>query len=138
MTLSELCREIKNWFDVDRIYGTFTITDGTLDLPCSEGQFFRIVGSVHNDGVFSYPVSGLTDETFDGAVWLMAVPAEVLKLADDIGAWEQKYGESVASPYQSESFGGYSYTKASGAASGKTVSGWQDAFRKRLNKWRKI
>ena len=47
-----------------------------------------------------------------------------------------KYGEKSLSPYQSESFGGYSYTKAS-ASNGDQVD-WKTVFRSRLNRWRKI
>ena len=45
------------------------------------------------------------------------------------------YGWS--SPYVSESFGGYSYTKRSGSDSG-SVGGWQEAFKARLSPWRKL
>ena len=141
--LTELCQEIKNWFDVDRVFDTFTIEGGELSLPfLQDGQYFRIVGSVFNDGVYQYPASGLTDETFDGAVWAMAVPPAVIALAEEISAWQEKYGgadSAAMSPFQSESFGGYSYSKGSGSGSGGTDAGsWQSAFASRLNLWRKI
>ena len=53
----------------------------------------------------------LDDEEFTGAVWALGIPKAVIQLADDIDAWRAKY-ESVnsqaMSPFQSESFGGYS------------------------------
>ena len=71
----------------------------------------------------------------------MRVPPDVLSLLDDINDYEAEYGAVNLSPYQSESFGGYSYTKASrgqlGNNSGAVVT-WRDAFASRLNKWRKI
>lgn len=143
--LEDLCRELNNWFDQSRIFGIFDVVDGILDLTdtgIQEGQYFRITGSVFNDGVYQYPASGLTDETFNGAVWLMAVPKSVLVIADEIAAWCDKYqaADSPAmSPYTSESFGGYSYSKGSvSGAEGGQAGGWQSVFANRLNKWRKI
>jgi hypothetical protein len=147
LTLTELCNELNNWFDKDRIFGVFKIADGELTGMSDylqEGQYFRIVGSIFNDGVHKHPVTGLVDEVFDGAVWLMAVPPSVVDLSVKINEWENKYGgvDSVAmSPFQSESFGGYSYTKKSGGGSDNsadTAGSWQGAFASELNKWRKI
>ena len=47
--------------------------------------------------------------------------------------------KALASPYQSESFGGYSYTKASAGSSdsGEGIT-WQKKFKSQLNQWRKI
>lgn len=135
--LSELCDEMHNWFcaDADKVFGTFEIADGAIDLDdfVTPGQYFRIVGSKFNDGVWQYPVSGLTNETFEGAVWPMAVPPAVVALAADIETWAGKYGAEMGSPYTSESFGGYSYSKADASA-----AGWRGAFASRLNRWRKI
>jgi hypothetical protein len=99
-----------------------------------------VIGSVFSDGVHQYPAAFPTDETFGGEIWAMAVPSEVITLVGDIGAWEQKYGEAAASPFTSESFGGYSYTKSGGAsASGSSgVITWQSQFKSRLNRWRKL
>ena len=138
--LTELCAEIRNYFLVKPggIHrGTFTISGGNL-APLgflSEGQYFRIVGSTFNDGVYRYPATGLTDESFAGAVWAMAVPPAVIVLADEI----KKFCESdagKASPYLSESFGGYSYTKAEGE-DGEPPT-WQTVFAKRLNQYRRM
>jgi hypothetical protein len=65
----------------------------------------------------------------------MAVPKAVIELANDIEKWVNDYS-NVNSPYQSESFGGYSYSKASGTNGGAIT--WQDAFSKRLNMYRRI
>lgn len=136
--LTELCQELRNWFDVDRHYGDFEIVDGALSVSfLQSGQYFRIIGSVFNDGVHQYPDATLNDETFSGSVWALAIPAEVVNLSNEMAAWETQYGASAASPYQSESFGGYSYSKASGSSGSGTASVW-DVFRARLNQWRKI
>lgn len=145
--LTELCQELRNWFERDRYYGTFTIENGALDvsqMKIQDGQFFRIIGSVFNDGVHQYKVSDmeqLTDEVFVGAIWTMAVPPAVISLSEQIQEWNNKYGSVVSSPYQSESFGGYSYTKASagkGTVTGNNSPTWRSTFASDLNKWRKI
>lgn len=149
--LTELCQELRNWFDRNqpKYYGEFAIENGVLilsgDMSLRDGQYFRVIGSALNDGVHKYGVYGdsLTDEEFTGTVWAMAIPPAVLSLADDIQAWQDKYGAIdgfALSPFTSESFGGYSYSKSQGGTSAGrgTVTTWQAAFANRLNKWRKI
>ena len=137
--LEQVLRHLNNWFLVEIHEGTFTVENGSITLPfLLTNQYFRICGSVFNDGLHKYPAADLTDETFTGTVWALAVPKAVVTLSEDIAAWEEKNGEAVASPYQSESFGGYSYTKRSAGSDSGTLNGWQDAFRGRLNDWRKL
>lgn len=142
--LTELCDELKNYFlrdrDADIHYGEYTISDGSIVLPfLRTGQYFRIVGSVLNDGVYQYPADGFADEVFTGAVWAMAVPPSVVALSADIDEWNEKNADALSSPYTSESFGGYSYTKASGAsANGSGAYTWRDQFASRLSKWRRL
>jgi len=137
--LELVLRHLNNWFLVDIHRGVFTVENGSITLPfLQNNQYFRVCGSVFNDGLHQYPAVDLTDETFTGTVWALAVPKAVVTLSEDIAAWEKKNGEAVASPYQSESFGGYSYTKRSAGNDSGTLNGWQDAFRGRLNDWRKL
>ena len=138
--LTELCTELRNYFEVPngRHFGKFEISGGSiapLDF-LQEGQYFRIVGSVFNDGVYKYPITGeLQDETFDGAIWEMAVPNDFVLLCEEISKWKEQES-SKPSPYVSESFGGYSYTKATNSK-GMTAT-WKDAFLERLNRYRKV
>ena len=125
--LTEICQYLKNWFDRDqsKFYGKFIISNGEIesyndgDMGMIEGQYFRIIGSLLNDGVYQYP-------------------------SEDINAWQTKNGDinsQAMSPYQSESFGGYSYSKGSGGGStesGGGNGGWQSAFANRLKPWRKV
>lgn len=146
--LTQICAEIKNYFslDSDRIIGDFEIVSGNIVPPISiqEDQYYRIVGSVFNDGVHKFGDANdiLTDEEkFHGAIWLMRVPKEVIDLADEIQAWQIENGTLLSAPYQSESFGGYSYSKANGGTdSDGTVAdySWKNAFASRLNRYRKI
>ena len=138
--LENVLSHLKNWFLVpDGVHsGTYTIENGTLNLPfLQNGQYYRICGSIFNDGLHKYGEDKLTDETFTGTVWALAVPKAVIDLADDIAEWQKKNGEASHSPLASESFGGYSYSKATDAATGGAVT-WQTAFRAELNQWRKI
>ena len=138
--LEQVLMHLKNWFLVPGgIHeGTYTIEDGGITLPfLANGQYFRICGSVFNDGLHQYPASDLKAETFDGSVWALAVPQAVIDLATEIESWQTKNGDASVSPYQSESFGGYSYSKATDSATGGAVT-WQSAFRSRLNAWRKL
>jgi hypothetical protein len=123
--LTELCQELHNWFDRERYTGTFTIEGGNITADFLQtGQYFRIIGSIFNDGVFKYGDADLTDETFEGAVWALAIPAPVIKLATEIAAWRVKYegADSAAmSPFNSESFGGYTLTTSKSATSSNRV-----------------
>ena len=147
--LTELCTELRNWFERKIYYGSITIdSDGVTvnGAPLSgclqTGQYFRIVGSVFNDGVHQFLADELKPEnTFDGAIWAMAVPPEIVKLSEDIDAWNTAHETELNSPYQSESFGGYSYSLKSGnGGSGDSSASytWRDQFAAQLRKWRKL
>lgn len=134
--LTEILRHIRNYFPIANkaIAGDFAIEGGTIDLEnVVPGQYFLIEGSALNDGVYMYPANSLKDEEFHGRITPLAIPAELVMLAEEIKGYNEK---NAASPYVSESFGGYSYTKATG--SNGAVATWQDAYATRLNCWRKI
>ena len=138
--LEQVLMNIRNWFPVEGgIHsGTFTIKDGGITLPfLADMQYFRICGSVFNDGLHQYNVLDLVDETFTGTIWALAIPKAVIELADEIGKWQEKNGEAASSPFSSESFGGYSYSKSTDAETGGAVT-WQSAFKQQLSAWRKI
>ena len=81
--ITQICQSIRNWFDIERHFGTFTIKDGSIAPSdfLQDGQYYRIIGSVFNDGVHKFGSDTLTDEKpFDGAVWAMAVPPDFLLL----------------------------------------------------------
>ena len=137
MDLTNLCAELRNYFETKKRFGTFTISGGSISPSdfLLDGQYFRIVGSVFNDGVHRHPAHDLTDETFDGAVWAMAVPPAVVELLQKIQEFEAATANAPTA-YTSESFGGYSYTKATDA-NGLPV-GWKSVFKNELKRWRKL
>lgn len=135
--LERILFHLKNWFVHEKFMGQFLIENGEIEIPnLKNGQYFRIIGSVFNDGLHKAGCSSLQDESFEGSVWTLAVPFAVIDLADRIEAWERDNAKANASAYQSESFGGYSYTKATNK-NGEAIT-WKDAFRSELNTWRKI
>lgn len=153
MILTEICQHLRNWFDRDqkKWHGKLEIINGKIYIDgggrinLQIGQYFRIIGSVFNDGIHVYGENSLVNELpFTGSVWAMAIPPDFIALADEIEEWQQKYGSvdsTAMSPFSSESFGGYSYSKSGGSGSDGSAGaggGWQSVFAKRLNAWRKI
>lgn len=140
--LTELCRECRNWFttDSDKHSGDFTISDGGI-TPFDfvlDGQYFRIMGSHFNDGVYKNvpeEAAKLTAETFTGQIWAMRIPPAFIDLSGRIEEYIAK-NEKEIFPYTSESFGGYSYTKATDS-NGSPLT-WKEVFNSQLKVWRKI
>lgn len=152
--ITEICAYCHNYFAPkakkrDGSYkhsGTFVISGHTIEPLdfLSANQYFRIVGSGANDGVYCNTTESLeilTDEEFTGEIWEMSVPRAFLALCADISAWRAK-NEAVdsdnMSPFTSESFGGYSYTKSGSNADSGSNATWQTQFGKRLNAWTRI
>ena len=115
------------------------ITEKRLSLPGLEnGDYYLIEGSRRNDGIHVYGNQDLRNEVFSGTVTEICVPDALLNLLNEINQWQEKNGEAVASPYQSESFGGYSYTKANASNGNGESMSWKTAFGPRLRAWRKL
>lgn len=115
----------------------------SVNIPT--GAWYWVEGSLLNDGLHRHPSPDLTDETFDGSVTICAIPAALLNVVDRISEWTADMDEADRdarrAKYQSESFGGYTYTikqdsRANSASGGLT--GWQAAFVTDLNPWRKM
>ena len=149
--LTEICAEIKNYFtyyDKDRHIGDFAIVNGQITPPIAmPTDYIRIVGSHLNDGVhkLSDEHDILQDEaTFHGSVWVMSPPKDFLDLAAEIAEWQAKNGgvdSAAMSPFNSESFGGYSYSKSSGGSTSSGSNGgtadWRSAYASRLRIYRR-
>ena len=149
--LEQVLYHIHNWFERESM-PVHTIDDNALPASITDrmldGQWYRITGSYLNDGLHQNPADDLTDEVFVGSVTLLAIPKALLAIVDDIEDWialnDIAQDAALKSPYQSESFDGYSYSirgdLAANTTSGGSVglSGWQAAFASRLNPWRKI
>lgn len=154
--LEQLLNYLHNWFRVrygvdGKHPGTYTVENGSIVLPfLQNGQYFRIIGSVFNDGLYIYGETildenrneiKLTDETFTGSIWALAIPRAVIRTAAEMGEVTDQIskitGQIIENPFTSESFGGYSYSKdQSGQLAALTAQ--KDEIMKRLNQWRKI
>ena len=139
--IEEIMDFIHNYFEYKIVTGEFVVSSGVIEgIEILDGQYFKVVGSVFNNGVWKYPDENMVDEEFEGQIWLLAVPPRLEQLAIEIEAWNTENNAKLSSPFTSESFGGYSYTKATGVA-GNGNSGaltWRDIFGSRLNQWRKL
>lgn len=137
--LEQILDYIHNYFVYKEYSGVFTISDGRLEGDSGyllDGQYFKIEGSVLNDGLYEYPGYMLTDEEFEGKLLTLAIPPALLNIAQEISEWVEKNSKVINNPYNSESFGGYSYSKANSSNGG--AFGWKDMFGGKLNRWRKI
>ena len=145
-TLTEICEYLNNYFWRNKRSGKITISGGTFTADyLQKGQYFRILGSVfpENNGVHIYPATDLHDEVFEGAIWSMAVPQAVIDLASDVKSWQDKYGSvdsAAMSPFNSESYGVYSYNKNTGSSSSDSINAnsWQSVFSERLSPYRRL
>lgn len=129
--LEAILDHLHNWFPVrgSARSGTFEIASGPLEMDgLKVGQYYRIQGSVFNDGLH-YSSDSLVQETFTGTITLLAVPAALEDLAEEVKEW---IAANPATDKVSESFDGYSYSRGTGAA-----GGWQAAFAPRLQRWRR-
>lgn len=144
--LEDVLWHIHNWFERESLaVSDCEIADGSLPASATSkmmaGQWYRIEGSYLNDGLHQHPAEDLEDETFSGTITLLAIPKPLLRVAEEIAAWQDANGAVVDGPYASESFGGYSYSLRSDSGANSAsggLTGWRLAFRDRLNPWRKM
>lgn len=152
--LEQICDFVHNYFILNEYEDTYEIANGTVSLPfLIEGQRFKVNGSALNDGVYTYHTNGiiyddddteivdLMPESFTGTIYAMGVPKTFWKIVQEIINWQIANKAVLESPYESESFGGYSYTKASGATKAgqaKQALTWRDIFKNQLNAYRKL
>lgn len=120
--------------------GALTTIDGAEPTFLQSGNYFLIRGSDFNDGIHVFSDYDLVDETFTGRVYKMCPPPDFLRVVSDIETWQDKYGDRVQSPFQSENvIGVYSYQlKSSGMTVGQTLATWQNTFGDQLKQWRKL
>lgn len=133
--LYEVMRYCRNFFVEKGVDGKFKIENGTIDLTdlVKLNQYMLIEGSVFNDGVHKYTDElQLVDEEFEGRITALNIPQGFIDLVDEMKSFQEKYGDN---PFTSESFGGYSYSKATGKNGVITVF---EHFKTRLSAWRKL
>lgn len=139
VSLYELLLYIRDFFPGERwTLSNAPINGGGVDLPLDVGDYYLIEGSKRNDGLHIYGENDLVGDTLTGYVTECRIPVALLSIHEEINYWQSKNAEAVTSLFQSESFGGYSYTKKSGNSGTGAADSWQSAFANRLKIWRKI
>lgn len=132
VSIAAVMRHVRNYFERGFIDGEFTVSGGVL-TPMPRAPYVAISGSVWHDGVFRVDQLRETpEETFTGRVWALHPPDDFVQLCEEIAAYDEK---NPAGALQSESFGEYSYTRASGQSG---VIGWQGVFAQRLTPYRRM
>ena len=142
--LTNICAYLHNYFDYERHSGEISIVNGVIfcngkTIMLDEGQYFALFRERIPLGVFNEVPA---DKTFYGSVWLMDVPKDILdadKWADDWMKANGGAGSEANSPFQSESFGGYSYNKGSNSSGKGGSSVFDNAqFARMLAPYRKL
>lgn len=142
--ITHMCGLLRNYFtDREHIfYNTYTIHDNILNTEfLQKDQYFRITGSVFNNGVYCNnpdDLKRLRDETFTGAIWAMAVPADFIEFCTDAERFKAKIAELSANfeGYTSESWGGYTYTIPTSAPA--FIQEWQYRIKQGMNMYRRL
>lgn len=134
VTIGSVMRHCRNYFERGYYDGDCSIVNGELAAPSlADGRYIAISGSACNDGVYKIGTDTMTDEVFNGRVWLLSPPADFVALAEEIRAWDEK---NAPSAYTTENFGEYSYSRAGDGVGG--VATWQSVFSARLRNYQKL
>lgn len=141
--MGEILKALNNYFYKFKEEGTFTIKNNTIVVkaPYLTGQYIRLQGSILNDGVHQVEevregivITGLSDEEFTGVIYSLAIPKDLIEIAEKIKEFRNK---EVKGHYSSETIpGGYSYTKATDKNG--NIASWQYAFADELRGYKKM
>lgn len=141
--LENVLKFLNNHFYMWQEIGGFVINGDKIRVKANylQGQYIRITGSILNNGVYqvksvegdTIEVEGLTNEIFEGCIFGLAIPKDLLTLVEHIEEYEK---ENKKSNIISESFGGYSYTKATDTSG--NIANWESVYFNDLCKYRKI
>lgn len=141
--MERILKYINNYYAKTKELGIITIKDNKIELKGTyiPNQYILVRGSILNDGLYKIntledkmiAVTGAINEVFEGVIYALAIPKEIIEMQTELKELESKYEPSV---YQSESFGNYSYSLATNKQ-GETMSPF-DYLVPRLIAYRKI
>lgn len=141
--MEEILDYIKNYFAVTKENNTFNINNGAITIRGKylEGQYIKLEGSILNDSIYkiesvdnnTITVVGAINEEFEGAIYGLAIPKEIVELSKK---FEEQKEKIVSSIYESESFGEYSYTLAKNEKG--EIYGAIDTIKKELSRYRQM
>lgn len=141
--VGKLCAELNNYFckAEDKHNGRFTIKSGAISPVdfLQEGQYYRIIGSVLNDGIYQHPEDKLRDEVFNGSVWAMKIDREFLALAEEMKTLSEQIDKVAleSSVVGSETYpNGYSYSVISSLP--VALQHQYKAIELKKRRWRKL
>lgn len=143
--LTEICAYLHNYFEYERHNGSIKIESGAItcdgeEITLDNGQFFALFRGRIPLGVFK--ANNVPDKTFNGSIWLMDVPKGILDADEWAENWKEKNGgvdSANNSAFESESFGGYSYTKGTNTNGKAGASVFDNAqFASMLAPYRKL
>lgn len=133
VTVSDVMRQLRNYFIADTLRGTFTIADGVLEVAPAlpGGSWIAVEGAGALDGVHELDaqgrMAGAEDGSWTGIVHLLSPSGDFLRLCDEIRDWADKHPDGTL---QAEKFGEYSRSQTSCA--------WERVFEKRLRPYQKM
>ena len=131
--VSDVMRHVRNHFIQRSISGAFSHTDGRLtpDEHFRPGMWIAVTGDGAPSGVFQLDenggIHGLEDTDWTGTVYLLAPPADFIRLCGDISCWAAAHDDPAVS---SERFGEYSVAR-------QPVT-WETAFAPALAPYRRM
>ena len=132
VSVAAVMRHVRNFFERGWLDGAVRISGGVLSVPVNS-PYIAISGSAYNDGVYrmisdTAAERPFRDETFDGRIWLLHPPDDFLSLCEDASRYDD---HNPVGALKSETFGDYSYTRASAFVTGG-MNTWETAFAARL------
>lgn len=143
VSVGQVMRSVRNYFESGYRATAYKISGGAIapDDLLREGMYIAITGSFYNDGVWKIgegmklEADGAVpkDENFYGRVYFLAPPADFLTLCESIAEFAKN---TPVNGLQSESFGAYSMSRASGKSGG--ILTWEDAFANELSAYRNM
>ena len=142
--MEKILKVINNFFYRFYESGYYGIETNSIEVKGRyvKGQYIRIIGSMLNDGVYKVDSvidnmimldAELLDEVFKGNICSLAIPKDLIDLEVKVSEFNAKNKPSAIT---SESFQGYSYSKATG--NNGTPATWQDVFANDLKPYRKM
>lgn len=136
VTLEQVMRECNNYFERCRYFGSIRVVDGKI-APDVGSPYVFISGGASLYGVYSLVNGRLVDAEdvsayFTGTLWFLYPPKGFTDIAEEIAEFATK---SPVGGFASESFGQYSYSRATGS---KGLLTWQEAFSDRLRPYRQM
>lgn len=136
VTMEQVMRECNNFFENCKYTGVVSISGGKL-VPDVGAPYVYVAGSKALSGVYSladgrFEDADVMDEEFSGTLWYLYPPKAFTDIVKEMAEFEAR---SPAGGFVSESFGQYSYSRATGS---KGVLTAQEAFADRLRPYRRM